>query len=126
MMMVFAVGAGGCIGAVLRYWMNNAVAVRAGFDFPLGILLINVLGSVIMGLLAGIFAHVAEPPAVWKTFLMTGILGGFTTFSAFSLDTALLMERGAFGMAALYAGGSVALSVLGLFLALWAVRLWLG
>ena len=75
-----------------------------------------------MGLLAGWFAHKADPGQMWRLFLTTGILGGFTTFSAFSLDTALLFQRGQVGLAALYALASVVLAVLGLFAGLWLIR----
>jgi fluoride exporter len=81
-----------------------------------------VAGSLIMGLLAGWFAHKADPGQTWRLFLTTGILGGFTTFSAFSLDAALLLQRGQVGLAALYVVGSAVLSILGLFAGLWLIR----
>lgn len=118
------IGAG--IGGVMRYFLNLCVTALAGSAFPYGILAINILGSTAMGLLAGWLAFRAEVLPDVRLFLATGVLGGFTTFSAFSLDTALLMERGETLAAAVYVAGSVVLSVLGLFIGLWAMRAALG
>ena len=79
-------------------------------------------GSLVMGLLAGYFAFKGDASQSWRLFLTTGILGGYTTFSAFSLDAALLYERGELGLAALYVVASVALSIGGLFAGLALVR----
>jgi fluoride exporter len=117
---VVSIGAG--IGGALRHGVNLAALRLLGPGFPHGTFTVNIVGSLIMGLLAGWFAHKADPGQVWRLFLTTGILGGFTTFSAFSLDTALLVERGQVGLAALYAFASVALAVLGLFAGLWLIR----
>lgn len=122
--MIVFLGAG--LGGVLRHVMNIWITALLGSGFPYGILTINVLGSTAMGLVAGWFAFRGGGPSELSLFLATGILGGFTTFSAFSLDTALLIERGETLAAAAYVIGSVALSVLGLFLALWAMRAALG
>ena len=120
--LIVFLGAG--VGGMLRHGVNNACARLCGLEFPWGVLIINVLGSTIMGLLAGYFAfRIAEP---WsqsaRLFAMTGVLGGFTTFSAFSLDAVLLWERGAHVSAMLYVVGSVALAILGLVLGMAAVR----
>jgi CrcB protein len=116
---------GGGIGAAARHGVNIGAARVAGIGFPWGTLTVNVVGSFVMGLFAGFFAFKAG--ASWaqdtRLFLTTGVLGGFTTFSAFSLDTALMWERGNFAMAAGYIVLSVGLSVLGLFLGLWLVRM---
>jgi fluoride exporter len=117
---VVFVGAG--LGGVMRHLLNGWITALAGSGFPFGILVINILGSTAMGLAAGWFAFRGGGLADLRLFLATGVLGGFTTFSAFSLDTALLMERGETLPAAAYVVGSVALSVLGLFLGLWAMR----
>jgi CrcB protein len=118
------IGAG--IGGVLRHVLNLWITALANSAFPYGILAINVIGSTAMGLVAGWLASRGDVLPDVRLFLATGILGGFTTFSAFSLDTALLMERGETFAAAAYVAGSVVLSVLGLFLGLWAMRAVLG
>lgn len=116
--------AGGGLGAVIRHFVNQLVTRLAGLDFPLGVMLINISGSFIMGLAAAFFAFKAD--ASWsqpvRLFITTGILGGYTTFSAFSLDVALLWERGEPLQALLYVLGSVVLSVVGLFAGLTLVR----
>ncbi len=113
---------GGGIGAALRHGVNVSAARLLGTAFPYGTLTVNVAGSLLMGMLAAYFAFRGDASQHWRLFLATGILGGFTTFSAFSLDVAVLYERGAIGLAALYAGASVALSVAGLFAGLALVR----
>jgi CrcB protein len=113
---------GGGIGAAIRHGVNLGIARLLGTGFPYATLLINVTGSVIMGLVAAYFAFKGDASQSWRLFLTTGILGGFTTFSAFSLDTAVLWERGDVLGAALYVLGSVILSILALFLALWLGR----
>jgi CrcB protein len=91
---------GGGIGSVLRHLVNVLSARGLGTAFPYGTLTVNVTGSIVMGLLAGYFAFKGDAAQGWRLFLMTGILGGYTTFSAFSLDAALLYERGEIGLAA--------------------------
>ena len=113
---------GGGIGAALRHGVNLASARWLGTDFPYATMIENVSGSLVMGLLAGYFAFRGGPTQHWQLFLTTGILGGYTTFSAFSLDAALLYQRGELGLAALYVGLSVALSIGGLFAGLALVR----
>ncbi|MFK8251051.1 fluoride efflux transporter CrcB [Ancylobacter terrae] len=116
------VGAG--IGGVLRHLIGLQSIRLIGTGFPAGTLAINVLGSLLIGLLAGWFAF--RGGAGWsaqaRLFLMTGVLGGFTTFSSFSLDFALLIERNEIGLAALYAIASVGLSFLGVFAGLALMR----
>jgi fluoride exporter len=113
---------GGGIGAALRHGINLAVARLLGTAFPYGTLMINITGSFIMGLVAAYFAFKGDASQHWRLFLTTGILGGYTTFSAFSLDAALLYERGEVGLAALYVMASVAISIAGLFAGLALVR----
>ena len=113
---------GGGLGATLRHAVNMMCARAFGTHFPFGTFIINISGSIVMGLIAGYLAfkgHAAQP---WRLFVMTGILGGYTTFSAFSLDTALLYERGEIGLAVLYVVGSVVLAIAGLFAGLALVR----
>jgi CrcB protein len=121
-MLYFIVFLGAGIGGALRHGVNLAAARQFGFGFPFGTLIVNVAGSFLMGLLAGYFAFRPGLSQHLRLFLTTGVLGGFTTFSAFSLDTALLVERHAYGMAAGYAVGSVAASVAALFFGLAVFR----
>ena len=111
------------IGGALRHGVNvGARPPLAALGFPYGTLIVNVVGSFLMGLLAGYFAFRPGVGQHARLFLTTGILGGFTTFSAFSLDTALLVERHAYGLAAGYAVGSVVASVAALFFGLAVFR----
>jgi CrcB protein len=112
------VGAG--LGGVMRHGVN-AAALRLGSAFPYGTLGINVLGSLVMGLAIGWFALRGGGMQA-RLFLTTGVLGGFTTFSAFSLDAVTLMERGEIGAALTYVLASVIVSILALFLGLTAMR----
>ena len=114
--LIVFLGAG--IGGALRHGVNVGAARMWGFGFPYGTLIVNIVGSFLMGLLAGYFAFRPGIGQHWRLFLTTGILGGFTTFSAFSLDSALLIERHAYGLAAGYMVGSVAASVSALFFGL--------
>ena len=114
--LIVFVGAG--IGGALRHGVNVGSAKLFGYGFPFGTMIVNVVGSFLMGLLAGYFAFRPGIGQHVRLFLTTGILGGFTTFSAFSLDTALLVERHAYGLALGYAVGSVAASVSALFFGL--------
>ena len=113
---------GGGLGASLRHTINIACARCIGTSFPWGTFIINITGSTVMGLIAGYLAFKGEASQPWRLFLMTGILGGYTTFSAFSLDTAVLYERGELGLALFYVLGSVVLSIAGLFAGLALMR----
>ena len=113
---------GGGLGAALRHLINLTCARLMGTGFPWGTFIINITGSTVMGLIAGYLAFKGEASQPWRLFLMTGILGGYTTFSAYSLDAALLYERGELMLAALYVIGSVVLSIAGLFGGLALVR----
>jgi CrcB protein len=113
---------GGGLGAALRHGVNLASLRWLGAAFPYATLFENVTGSLVMGLLAGYFAFKGDASQSWRLFLTTGILGGYTTFSAFSLDAALLYERGELGLAAVYVLASVLLSIAGLFAGFWIVR----
>jgi CrcB protein len=119
--LIVFIGAG--IGGAMRHGVNLAAyRMPGGPSFPYGTLAINVLGSFAMGLAAGYFALRSGLPQHVRLFLATGVLGGFTTFSTFSLDVALLCERGQAAQGIGYAAGSVVLSVGALFLALALVR----
>lgn len=122
MISVFAIAAGGAIGAVLRHFLNAGIMRAFGPGFPWGIFVINILGSFLMGCMVSWFAHVWEPPQPVKAFLTVGMLGAFTTFSTYSLDAALLIEKGAVTAAAFYAGGSAVLAIAALFAGMILVR----
>ena len=113
---------GGGIGSTLRHIINIVSPRVLGTGLPYHTFIINITGSIVMGLIAGYLAFKGEASQPWRLFLMTGILGGYTTFSAFSLDAVLLYERGETGLALLYVLGSVVLSIVGLIAGLALVR----
>jgi len=113
---------GGAIGAAARYAVSVGATRLLGHGFPWGTLAVNVIGCLIMGFLIEAIALRYSVSHEVRTFLFTGILGGLTTFSAFSLDFATLVERKEHLTAALYLGASVGLSILALFAGLAIVR----
>ena len=113
---------GGGLCSTLRHIVNVVSARILGTGFPYHTFIINITGSIVMGLIAGYLAFKGEASQPWRLFLMTGVLGGYTTFSAFSLDAALLYERGEIGLALFYVLGSVVLSIAGLFAGLALMR----
>jgi CrcB protein len=115
------VAAGGAIGAGLRHLVNLA-AMRLPLSFPWGTLAVNTIGSLAMGVFIEMLARRLGASVELRLFVATGILGGFTTFSAFSLDVAVLWERGALGLAAAYVLASVTGAILALFAGLWLAR----
>jgi CrcB protein len=121
---VVFVGAG--LGGAIRHAMNIWVARLMGTHFPWHTFSINILGSLVMGMVAGYFALRGHATGHLRLFLATGVLGGFTTFSAFSLDAVLLWERHEQLLSALYVGGSVFGAVAGLVIGLWLMRTVLG
>ena len=115
------VALGGAIGASVRYLFGvGAMRLTGPSEFPLAILSVNVIGSFLMGVF--VVAAAQRGLTNLSPFVMTGLLGGFTTFSAFSLETVTLMERGQIGSAAMYVALSVGLSIFGLMLGLWLAR----
>ena len=112
------VALGGALGSVARYWMANAVAVLTGPRFPWGTIMINVLGSFLIGLVAYLTTPVGRVPISFdiRAFILVGICGGYTTFSSFSLQT-LELARGGYW---LQAGGTILLSVVLCLAAVWA------
>ena len=113
---------GGGVGAALRHGINLGTARFLSNGFPYATFFINITGSFVMGLIAAWFAFKGDASQHWRLFLTTGILGGYTTFSTFSLDAALLYERGQLTLAAVYVIGSVVLGLIGLFAGLAVVR----
>lgn len=119
---VLWVALGGALGSTARYLSMVLIGQAIGIGFPWGTLFVNIVGSAIMGTLAELGALAWQPSQDLRVFLTVGILGGFTTFSTFSLDVALLVERHSWAVAALYVGLSVTLSVGALFAAMALVR----
>ena len=113
---------GGGLGSVLRHLVNVTGPRLVGTSWPYSTFFINVTGSLLMGVVAGVFAWKLSLPPNLRLFLAPGILGGYTTFSTFSLETALLLERGQPWQAVAYALGSVLLGVAALFAGMLAVR----
>ncbi|MBL28176.1 MAG: fluoride efflux transporter CrcB [Rhodospirillaceae bacterium] len=109
--LVAAIAAGGALGAVSRHFVGGWVLHRLGADFPYGILFCNVLGSLLMGILVAFVIEYHGFGGAVRGFLIVGLLGGFTTFSSFSLDTLVLLQRGEVGSALLYVGASVLVAI---------------
>jgi len=122
MFQVLLVAFGGAIGSVLRYYVGVWSLRLAGPTFPWGTLTVNVVGSFVIGLFAEMIVRKFGGSVELRLLLMTGILGGFTTFSSFSLDTLALIERGSIGVAALYVVLSVGVSLVMVFAGLSVAR----
>jgi len=123
MLNLLLVAVGGAVGAVCRYLLGIATFRTLGPGFPYGTLGANVIGGVLMGVLVGVLAlRGGADQEKWRLLLAVGVLGGFTTFSSFSLETALMIERRQLEIAAAYVLASVALSIGGLFLGLLVMR----
>lgn len=122
MNLVLAIAAGGALGAVGRHLVGAAALRLFGAGFPVGTVTVNIVGSFLMGALVALMALKLSPSPELRAFLTVGLLGGFTTFSAFSLDAVLLYERGAFAAAAAYVAVSVVCSIGGLVAGLQIVR----
>ena len=117
-----AVFIGGGLGAALRHGVNRASLAYLGPAFPYGTLSVNVIGGLMMGVLAELFLVKGGGSQDFRLFLTTGVLGGFTTFSAFSLDAALMWQRSDYVALASYIVVSVLLSISALFVGMAAVR----
>jgi len=121
--MPFAIAAGGAVGALARHYVGHWLAgLWTSGPIPVGILSVNVLGSLAMGLLVEGLALKFELPAPLRAALIVGFLGAFTTFSTFSLETVLMLERHQYWQAGLYVSASVVLSVGALLVGMWLIR----
>ena len=123
MKLMLLAAAGGAIGAGGRYLVSAGMGRLLGTGFPWGTLTVNVIGSLLMGVIIEAFALRFQGSMEARTFLTTGLLGGFTTFSAFSLDFAILIERKQQLAAGLYMAGSVGLSIMVLFAGMALIRM---
>jgi fluoride exporter len=123
MLNLILVGAGGAVGAMARYGLSVQAARILGAAWPYGTLIANVVGGLLMGALAaGLAQRAGDEPERWRMLLSVGVLGGFTTFSAFSLEVVQMTERREWGAAAVYSLGSVVLSVGAVLVGLIVVR----
>ena len=122
MKMLMAVAMGGAVGASARYLFAAQALRFMGPGFPWGTLGANLIGSFLMGVIVELLALRFSVSAEVRVFLVTGVLGGFTTFSAYSLDIANMLERKDLALAGLYAFGSLGGGVVALFFGLWLVR----
>ncbi len=121
--MIISIGLGGAIGAVCRHLLSSQMTQVFDPGFPWGVLSVNVWGCFAMGVIAAVAELNWDMSPELKSFLTTGVLGGFTTFSAFAFDFATLTERGDLSNAVLYVAASVGGSVVALFLGLYFVRI---
>lgn len=119
MNMILAVASGGAIGAVARFLVGRGMFHLMGPGFPWGTLTVNIVGSFLIGVMVEILALRTGASHPMQGFLVVGILGGFTTFSAFSMEVGLMIEKGQMSTALLYALGSVVIGVLALFAGLY-------
>ncbi len=119
---LLAVAIGGAAGSLLRYALAGFIQDASPSQFPWGIFVVNVSGGLIMGLLAELMALKWSVTPELRAFLTVGVLGGYTTFSTFSLDAALLIERGDWWSAAAYIAGSTLLSIAALFAGMGIIR----
>lgn len=124
MSMVLAVALGGALGSVLRYLFVKLAEEMFGAAFPYGTLGVNVIGGLIAGLLSVMLAERFASAPEWRGLLMIGVLGGFTTFSAFSVDTLRLFEQSGGGTAAINILANVILSLAACFAGIWLARQW--
>ncbi len=120
--LLIAVAAGGAVGAVGRYLVVSGVGHWIGHGFPWGTLIVNVLGSIAMGVLVEVMAVVWSPSAEVRALLVVGVLGAFTTFSTFSLDVVVLIDRGELLPALAYILASVVVCVAGLYAGMHGMR----
>ena len=116
MKLIFIIGTGSFIGGIFRYLLSLLIQTKATTNFPLGTLLVNIIGCFFIGIIFGVFDK-GQISNEWRMFLVTGILGGFTTFSAFSIETINLFRGGYIGYALLYVLASVFIGLLATYIA---------
>ena len=119
---MLAIAAGGACGALLRWWIAEGVYALTGRGFPFGILVVNVVGSLAMGVVYVLFFERYEIPPEWRAAIAVGCLGAFTTFSTFSMDTLLLIQQGDHARAGMNVGLSVVLCIAGCWLGMAVAR----
>ena len=122
MKIILAIGAGSFIGGTCRYLLSQFIQTRTTIPFPFATLTVNIIGCLLIGVVFGLGAKGGMTPE-WRLFLATGVLGGFTTFSAFSYETVHMLQNGQISNAILYILASVLLGLLATFLGFWLVKL---
>lgn len=122
MRLLLLAAVGGAVGSGARYLLTVSAARFMGPSFPWGTLTVNIVGGLLMGIVIALVASKLDGSAEVRTLLATGVLGGFTTFSAFSLEVVNFLERGDVATALVYVAASVVLSVAAVALGLWLVR----
>lgn len=123
MKLLVSIALGGAAGALARHFVSQQMMHWFGTGLPWGTFTVNVVGSFLLGVLAETFALAVHAGPSLRGFLVVGVLGSFTTFSTFSLDVALLFQRGRIDLAALYVAGSVILAIAGLYAGIKLVRM---
>ena len=118
-----SVALGGALGAVCRYWVSVSLLSVSGYKFPFATLSVNVIGSLLMGILYVLIVEKCGLPDQTRNILMVGFLGAFTTFSTFSLDAISLWQNGGQLMALIYVFATVALCLIAIIFAIWLTRL---
>lgn len=121
-MLYVYVAAGGAFGALSRYLVFNAMHAHFGKGFPYATMVVNIVGSLLMGIVIGIIMTMLPKGREFYIFMAVGVLGGFTTFSAFTYDAYMLLERGEHVLAGIYIIGTFGLSLLGFLLGMWLFR----
>lgn len=121
---IILVGLGGGLGSALRYVASLGISKHWSGDFPLGTFVVNLSGSLLIGLILGRLLTHQQIGEEWKLFLATGFCGGYTTFSAFSIENVSLLQSGQFTMALIYMAGSVLLGVLTVILGYYVTSTW--
>ena len=122
MKVLFAVGLGSCIGGILRYVISIYISSKSSTEFPYGTLTVNIIGCLVIGIVYG-FATKGIISTEWRIFLATGILGGFTTFSAFSYETFVMLKQNDFINAAVYVFTSFIAGIIATFFGFWISKL---
>lgn len=116
MKLIWYVAIGSALGGIARFWLGGFIQQRVGPSFPLGTLIVNITGSFVLGVLMRYSLQSEMVSPEMRTMLTTGFCGGYTTFSTFTYETAMLVEDGEYGRASLYVGASVAIALIGMFL----------
>jgi fluoride exporter len=122
MKMIVAIGIGSCIGGMARYLLSQLIQNKFHSSFPFGTLGVNIIGCLLIGIVFGLSER-GTLSIEWRFFLATGVLGGFTTFSAFSNETVSLLRDGQFGNAFAYVACSVLIGLLATFIGIWLIKL---